>query len=438
MDELKVELLEARYLAGVDIGGLSDPYCRVSSNFNKQKFKTKTIHKTLTPRWNETFTFYPDERPPTGAILIHVFDKNHILKDEKLGEIVVDVSQYVNGASHDLWLGLQNEPKKKAAARGEVHVKVLFRALNKSNLITADSSVAPNSSAMSEAKMEDQFILKEELGRGAFAIVYKGISKTTNEAVAIKIINKLTIKPKDLQMLSREIKIMKKLQHPNIVQLYDVFETGECLYLVMEVMAGGELFDQIIKRGHYNEDDARRVIEQILVGVEYMHNHGVVHRDLKPENLLCNADGETLKIGDFGMSKDVAMGNLQTSVGSPNYIAPEVLLGGQYGSECDMWSIGVITYVLLCGFTPFYGENQKKMFEQIVKANFDFPPPEWSDVSAEAMDLIKQLLVANPTNRLTAKQALGHPWIQNKSRATSLQAVKRNLSKTRSQHAFVL
>jgi len=246
--------------------------------------------------------------------------------------------------------------------------------------------------------------------------VKKGKNKTTGEDVAVKCINKKTLKKEELQLLSREINIMKKLQHKNIVQLFDIYETVSDLFLVLEFVPGGELFDQIVERGSYSEHDAAALVRQILEGIDYMHKHGVVHRDLKPENLLCSnpssATSSIIKIADFGLSKDLETGNLQTSCGTPSYVAPEVLMGGQYDSEVDIWSIGVITYVLLCGFTPFYGDNQRQLFERILHAQFDFPAPEWDDITPAAKDFVKKLLVVNPAQRLTAGQALSHQWIQ--------------------------
>jgi len=203
---------------------------------------------------------------------------------------------------------------------------------------------------------------------------------------------------------------MKKLNHKSIVQLYDIFETPNELFLVLEFVPGGELFDQIVERGSYTENDAAKLVRQILEGIDYMHKHGVVHRDLKPENLLC-ASANVIKIADFGLSKDIESGNLQTSCGTPSYVAPEVLMGGQYDNEVDIWSIGVITYVLLCGFTPFFGDNQRQLFERILHATFDFPSPEWDDISEAAKDFVKKLLVVNPAQRLTSAQALAHPWL---------------------------
>jgi len=224
--------------------------------------------------------------------------------------------------------------------------------------------------------------------------------------------------------LEREIDIMKKLQHPNIIQLMEVIDTPQTLYLVLEFAGGGELFDAIVNKGQYSEPEAINIVKQILEAIQYIHDNGIAHRDLKPENLLLadSKDGkEFVKIADFGLSKDFGEEALQTSCGTPDYVAPEVLMGEPYDMAVDIWSIGVITYVLLCGFPPFYGDVQKELFDNIMSGNYDFPDPEWTDVSEEAKDFIKKILVVNPAKRMTAEEALQHPWI--------LQGAKKSLKR---------
>lgn len=425
---LVVKVVEARNIAAMDKGGTSDPYCRLKCNFNKQRFKTKVIDRTLNPKWEETFKFFAPAQPE-GQVVLKMWDKDRWTSDDFLGEIQIEIGKYADGKSHDLWFTLANEPKKReGSAKGEVHVSVTYDGLKKdaaaaAPVTAADGTVseAPASNGASPAptsapaeakpeKLEDKYEIGKELGRGGFSIVKKGKNKKSGEEVAIKCINKKNLKKDELQLLTREISIMQKLRHRSIIQLIDIFETASELFLVLELVSGGELFDQIVERGSYSESDAANLIRQVLEGIDYMHRHGVVHRDLKPENLLC-ASANVIKIADFGLSKDVESGNLQTSCGTPSYVAPEVLLGGQYDNEVDIWSIGVITYVLLCGFTPFYGDNQRQLFERILHAKFDYPSPEWDDVSTTAKDFVSKLLVVNPADRLSAEQALSHPWI---------------------------
>uniref|UniRef100_A0A6B2LC64 Protein kinase domain-containing protein n=1 Tax=Arcella intermedia TaxID=1963864 RepID=A0A6B2LC64_9EUKA len=238
------------------------------------------------------------------------------------------------------------------------------------------------------------------------------MKKETGEVFAIKIIEKNQAE-EELQLLQREIDIMQKLDHKNIISLEEVFDEKDTIYLVMELVSGGELFDQIVSRGTYSEADAANIIRQILEAVDYMHANGIAHRDLKPENLLCSGDqNNTIKVTDFGLSKDFGSASLRTSCGTPDYVAPEVLKGNPYDNSVDIWSIGVITYILLCGFPPFYGNTDQQIFEKILKVDYDFPSPDWDNISAEAKQFIKTILVGEPGKRPSASEALEHPWIK--------------------------
>jgi len=242
--------------------------------------------------------------------------------------------------------------------------------------------------------------------------VKKGVNKENKESVAIKIIEKKAGE-EELMLLHREIDIMRKLQHKHIIALYDVFEDSEKIYLILELVTGGELFDQIVSRGVYSERDAAQVVSQILEAVSYMHSNGIAHRDLKPENLLCGgADGRQIKVTDFGLSKDFGKGNLRTSCGTPDYVAPEVLKGQTYDNSVDIWSVGVICYILLCGFPPFYGNSDQQIFEKIMKANYDFPSPDWDEITDDAKEFIQAILVLEPSERPSAPDCLQAPWIQ--------------------------
>jgi len=197
--------------------------------------------------------------------------------------------------------------------------------------------------------------------------------------------------------------------------LKEVFETDEFLYIVTELVTGGELFDRIVSKGSYTEKDAAALVVKFLEALDYIHDKGIVHRDLKPENLLLkskNSDTD-VKLADFGLSKilgsDVMM---QTACGTPGYVAPEILQARGYGKEVDLWSVGVITYILICGFPPFYNENIPLLFESIMKAEFEYPNEYWAHVSDDAIEFIDSLLVVDPRKRLSAKQALTHPWLK--------------------------
>lgn len=266
------------------------------------------------------------------------------------------------------------------------------------------------------AKITDNYDVKEELGKGAFSVVKLAVNKKTGEKVAVKIINKSKAanSEQDAKRLQTEVDILKRVHHPNIISLKDMYETNDELFLIMEVVSGGELFDKIVSKGQYSEKDASVIVKKMLSAVEYLHNNNIAHRDLKPENLLLKGGDDTeVMISDFGLSKIINVQSMmETACGTPYYVAPEVLSASGYDKEVDLWSVGVITYLLLCGFPPFYGETLPEVFEQIMKAEFDFPDPYWTDISKDAKDFIQKLLVADAKNRLTATQALKHPWVE--------------------------
>ncbi|KAK9302389.1 hypothetical protein QLX08_005636 [Tetragonisca angustula] len=261
--------------------------------------------------------------------------------------------------------------------------------------------------------VEDKYILKELLGTGAFSEVRLAESKEKpGQMFAVKIIDKKALKGKE-DSLENEIRVLRRLTHPNIVQLLETFEDKHKVYLVMELVTGGELFDRIVEKGSYTEKDASGLIRQVLEAVAYMHDQGVVHRDLKPENLLYYSPEEDSKImiSDFGLSKMEDSGVMATACGTPGYVAPEVLAQKPYGKAVDVWSIGVISYILLCGYPPFYDESDANLFAQILKGEFEFDSPYWDDISDSAKDFIHKLMCVNVEERYTCKQALAHPWI---------------------------
>jgi len=263
-------------------------------------------------------------------------------------------------------------------------------------------------------EIDKQYEFKTELGRGAFSIVYMAVNKATNINYAVKVINKKDLGKDYEKNLKMEVDILKKVNHPNIIALKELFDTPDKLYLIMELVTGGELFDKIVEKGSYTENEASQLVRKIVSAVDYLHNLGIVHRDLKPENLLLKSAHDDLEIAiaDFGLSKIVGQQMMmQTACGTPSYVAPEVLNASGYGKEVDMWSIGVITYILLCGFPPFYGDTVPEIFEQIMEANFDYPEEYWGTVTKEAKDFINKLLVVDSDKRLSAGDALRHPWL---------------------------
>lgn len=266
-------------------------------------------------------------------------------------------------------------------------------------------------------KVEDFYEIGEQLGRGSFSIVKRARSKQDGKEYALKVIQRKHIKQK---LLQREIEILKKVKHPNILPLYDVFENEDYVYLVLGLATGGELFDRIVERGHYTERETCLIVKQILEAVKYLHDQGVIHRDLKPENLLCSNDfDKTLHIyvSDFGLSRMFETNELITTYcGSPEYVAPEVLECGKrgipYEKSIDLWSVGVITYILLTGFLPFYDANHKQLFKKI--QNVDYTWDDCPTVSPQAKHFIEHLLVKDPKKRITAEQALEHAFTEGK------------------------
>ncbi|VDD90758.1 unnamed protein product [Enterobius vermicularis] len=230
--------------------------------------------------------------------------------------------------------------------------------------------------------------------------------------VAVKCIEKKALKGKE-EALENEIRVLRRLQHPNIIQLYGTYDEKDYVYLVMELVTGGELFDRIVAKGSFTEQDASNLMKQVLEAVAFMHQNGVVHRDLKPENLLYyNKDEDSkIMISDFGLSKTEDSGAMATACGTPGYVAPEVLQQKPYGKAVDVWSIGVIAYILLCGYPPFYDENDANLFAQIIRGDYEFDSPYWDEISDSAKDFISHLMCCDPEHRYTCEQALAHPWI---------------------------
>lgn len=256
-----------------------------------------------------------------------------------------------------------------------------------------------------------------KLGEGQFAVVRKGINRSTGAIVAVKCIELSRLTKEDEDALEVEVEVMRRLKHPNLVQFVDYFEDVDYNYLVMEMMTGGELFTRIVEKEKYSEAEAQRLVRTLVEAIKFCHDLGIVHRDLKPENiLLANpADDAPLKIADFGFAKfDLGNArNLSTACGTPGYVAPEILKGDKYGKEVDVWSLGVIAYILLCGYPPFHSSNQARLFELIKAGEFEFDEADWKDISVDAKDLIARMLTVDPLKRMTTTQTLSHAWLVN-------------------------
>ncbi|XP_028764384.1 calcium-dependent protein kinase 13-like [Neltuma alba] len=272
--------------------------------------------------------------------------------------------------------------------------------------------------------IEDKYLLDRELGRGEFGITYLCIDRETRELLACKSISKRKLRTAvDVEDVRREVAIMKHLPtSSSIVSLKEAYEDNNAVHLVMELCEGGELFDRIVARGHYTERAAAAVTRTIVEVVQLCHKHGVIHRDLKPENFLFanKKENSPLKAIDFGLSIFFKPGErFSEIVGSPYYMAPEVLKRN-YGPEIDIWSAGVILYILLCGVPPFWAESEQGVAQAILRGLIDFKREPWPSISESAKSLVRQMLEPDPKLRLTAKQVLEHPWLQNAKKAPNV------------------
>ncbi|KAM7018664.1 calcium/calmodulin-dependent protein kinase (CaM kinase) II beta 1 isoform 18-T18 [Tautogolabrus adspersus] len=273
-------------------------------------------------------------------------------------------------------------------------------------------------------RFTDEYQLYEELGKGAFSVVRRCVKLCTGQEYAAKIINTKKLSARDHQKLEREARICRLLKHSNIVRLHDSISEEGFHYLLFDLVTGGELFEDIVAREYYSEADASHCIQQILEAVLHCHQMGVVHRDLKPENLLLasKCKNAAVKLADFGLAIEV-QGDQQAwfgFAGTPGYLSPEVLRKEAYGKPVDIWACGVILYILLVGYPPFWDEDQHKLYQQIKAGAYDFPSPEWDTVTPEAKNLINQMLTINPAKRITAQEALKHPWVCQRSTVASM------------------
>uniref|UniRef100_A0A672LYU8 calcium/calmodulin-dependent protein kinase n=1 Tax=Sinocyclocheilus grahami TaxID=75366 RepID=A0A672LYU8_SINGR len=273
-------------------------------------------------------------------------------------------------------------------------------------------------------RFTDEYQLYEELGKGAFSVVRRCVKLCTGQEYAAKIINTKKLSARDHQKLEREARICRLLKHPNIVRLHDSISEEGFHYLLFDLVTGGELFEDIVAREYYSEADASHCIHQILESVNHIHHHDIVHRDLKPENLLLasKCKNAAVKLADFGLAIEV-QGDQQAwfgFAGTPGYLSPEVLRKEAYGKPVDIWACGVILYILLVGYPPFWDEDQHKLYQQIKAGAYDFPSPEWDTVTPEAKNLINQMLTINPAKRIMAQEALKHPWVCQRSTVASM------------------
>ncbi|WOL11275.1 calcium-dependent protein kinase 29-like [Canna indica] len=295
---------------------------------------------------------------------------------------------------------------------------------SKSKARASSLTVLPDELGARQDVLLHRYRLGKELGRGQFGVTHRCTDAVTGEAFACKSISKRKLRiAVDVEHARREVHIMRTLpEHPNVVRLRDVFEDDEAVHLVMEICEGGELFDQIVKRGHFSERVAAAMMRTIMKVVKHCHDNGVIHRDLKPENFLFvnSSENSPMKVIDFGLSANYEPGDqFSEIVGSPYYMAPE-LLKRNYGPEVDIWSAGVILYIVLCGVPPFWSETDEGVARAIAKSQLKFKKEPWPKISENAKDLVRRMLDPNPRTRLTAQQVLEHPWLQDASAAPNI------------------
>lgn len=309
--------------------------------------------------------------------------------------------------------GLKSKDAKgteKGTTKKTKHKKILLKSATSDNFKFSRKGFILSFTG----NLEDFYKLSEEpLGKGTYGCVYKATDKLLKSSRAVKVVSKKKLK--NIPRFRQEIDIMKNLDHPNVIKLSETFEDTEKIYLIMELCTGGELFDKIVKRGCFPEPYAAFIMKQIYSVLNYLKYKNICHRDIKPENFLFydKSPESLIKVIDFGLASYYTDTNVEmkTKAGTPYYVAPQVLTGC-YDYKCDLWSAGVLFYILLCGYPPFYGESDQEILYKVKKGNFHFKGKEWSHISVEAKDLIKRCLQLNPNDRISASDALKHPWFK--------------------------
>uniref|UniRef100_A0A3B4G7M7 Serine/threonine-protein kinase DCLK2 n=1 Tax=Pundamilia nyererei TaxID=303518 RepID=A0A3B4G7M7_9CICH len=305
--------------------------------------------------------------------------------------------------------------RSKSPGAGRRHV--LHNHFKNNNLLVYNLclSSAVNGNQHSHASsICEKYKIGKVIGDGNFAVVKDCVERSTGKEFALKIIDKTKCSGKE-HLIENEVAVLRKVKHPNIIMLIEEVDTPSELYLVMELVKGGDLFDAITSSAKYTERDASIMVYNLARALKYLHSLNIVHRDIKPENLLVfeYPDGtKSLKLGDFGLAT-VVEGPLYTVCGTPTYVAPEIIAESGYGLKVDIWAAGVITYILLCGFPPFRSENnqQEDLFDQILRGRLDFPSPYWDNITDSAKELIGKMLQVNAEARYTAQDVLSHPWV---------------------------
>eukprot|EP00873_Tetraselmis_striata_P041069 jgi/Tetstr1/461333/TSEL_006459.t1 len=294
-------------------------------------------------------------------------------------------------------------------------------------------------SKMKTKRVREVYKLGKTLGTGGFSVVKLAVDRTTGDEYACKV---MALPPPGAELddysntredIIKEIEILCTMEHPSIIYLKEFYDENNKVYLITELLTGGELLDAVLARGSYTEEDARVCFGKLLSALGYLHEQKIAHRDLKLENLLLvdSSDITNIKLADFGLAKvSAAQAQMQTVCGTPQYVAPEVIneeASDSYGVEVDMWSAGVVLFVLLGGYPPFYDESEPKLFAAIQKGEFAFDDEVWTDISDLAKDLIRKLIEVDPKKRLSARQALHHPWVTGPQAQVDLSGTRQNM-----------
>ncbi|KAL4100523.1 hypothetical protein PRIC1_008315 [Phytophthora ramorum] len=284
------------------------------------------------------------------------------------------------------------------------------------------SAVSSTPTGQGSGKVTDSYTLGKVIGSGSYSVVRESVHKKSKQKFAIKCIKRAELSNEDDEAIQFEVSILQQMKHAHIMTLEEFFVEPEYYYLVTEFVGGGELFDRIVEKTFYTEKEARDLVKILIDAIKYCHDQNVVHRDLKPENLLLMSadDDASIKLADFGFAKTVTKDDagLVTTCGTPGYVAPEILEGASYGKPVDIWSIGVITYILLAGYPPFHDDSQPILFKKIRKGKYYYDSPYWDNVSTDAKEFISKMLVVNPKDRATATELLQHKWITGTDVAT--------------------
>ncbi|ELP95007.1 myosin light chain kinase, putative [Entamoeba invadens IP1] len=403
-----------------------DLYVRFKNTANTQSFQTSTQEKTTSPKWTDQF----DLSLPTNLInkktllLFHVW-ANGFFK-ESIGTLKVEMT---DEKYKDKWYPIELDKKfPKSTQKPDLRVTVEIVSPQQAQTESEsqdeevevkekvpevkenDVLVQPEYNSFDDFKQK-YLITNNELGEGAFSVVFPGQVIATKERVAIKRIIKEGLPEDQLEAVHREISLMRRLRHKNIVRLLDVYENNEMLYLVLEYIEGGELYERLAQSA-LKERQAACLVAQLVSALVYLHKNNIAHRDLKPENILCvYKDGLYVKIADFGLSKDFSSAMLQTCCGTASYVAPEVINGEPYTCQCDIWSLGVIAYLAISGNLPFYDDDEDVIFDKILEGTYEFTGETWDNVSAKAKDFIEKCLTQNPLDRPTSFELVKHPWL---------------------------